>query len=49
MGRWGDNGPATSAAISNVGGIAVDLSGNVYFADIFNKKTRKILQIFVPV
>ena len=44
MGRWGDNGPATSAAISNVGGIAVDLSGNVYFADIFNNAIRFVYQ-----
>ncbi|HVW84942.1 MAG TPA: hypothetical protein VHB50_09685 [Bryobacteraceae bacterium] len=38
----GDNGAATSAQISDVHGIAVDSSGNVYLADTSNNRIRKI-------
>lgn len=42
FGFGGDNGPATLAQIQPVEGIAVDLSGNVYIADIGNNRIRKI-------
>lgn len=38
----GDDGPATSATIANVTGIAVDKSGNIYFADSLTDRIRKI-------
>jgi sugar lactone lactonase YvrE len=38
----GDNGPATSAALSNPGGVAVDAAGNLYIADYFNNRIRKV-------
>ena len=41
-GYSGDNGPATSAALSNPYGIAVDSAGNVYIADTSNCVVRKV-------
>ncbi|HEV8132808.1 MAG TPA: IPT/TIG domain-containing protein [Acidobacteriota bacterium] len=39
----GDNGPAAAAALSSpVGGIAIDTSGNVYFADTDNQRIRRV-------
>ena len=39
----GDNGPATSAALSsNAFGLAVDSAGNVYIGDAGNNRTRKV-------
>ncbi len=38
----GDNGPATSAAVNILRGIALDASGNVYFSDWGNNRVRKI-------
>ena len=38
----GDNGPATSASLSGPSGIAVDASGNVYIADSWNNRIRKV-------
>ena len=37
----GDNGDATSAALYNPGGVAVDTAGNVYIADTYNQRIRK--------
>jgi serine/threonine-protein kinase len=37
------DGPGTSASFSNSTGVAVDGSGNVYVADMFNQRIRKIL------
>ena len=40
-GYSGDNGPATSATLSPAG-IAVDAAGNLYIADTFNDRIRKV-------
>jgi autotransporter-associated beta strand protein len=39
---WGDGGPATSAGINNPEGVAFDSSGNMYIADTFNNRVRKV-------
>jgi sugar lactone lactonase YvrE len=38
----GDGGPAAQALISEPQGIAVDSAGNLYIADIFNNRIRKV-------
>ncbi len=38
----GDGGPAISASLSDAGGIAVDSSGNVFFADDSNNRIRRV-------
>jgi len=38
----GDNGPATSSTINGPEGLAIDSSGNVYIADTYNHRIRKI-------
>ena len=42
QGFSGDNGPATEAMLSNAWGLALDSSGNLYFADYSNNRIRKV-------
>ena len=42
MGFSGDGSPATSAALNDPWGLAVDVSGNVFIADAGNERIRKI-------
>jgi uncharacterized protein (TIGR03437 family) len=43
QGFSGDNGPATGAQLSNLnGGVALDAVGNLYIADTFNYRIRKV-------
>ena len=42
QGRSGDGGPATSAELNQVGGVAADAAGNVYIADTGNNRIRKV-------
>jgi sugar lactone lactonase YvrE len=39
----GDGGPATNAAMSSPDGVAVDASGNLFIADTFNERIRKVV------
>jgi trimeric autotransporter adhesin len=41
-GYSGDNGPATAAQFSTPEGLAIDSKGNVYVADRYNNRVRKI-------
>lgn len=41
-GSTGDGGPATSAALSNPSGVAVDASGNIYICNSGINKVRKV-------
>jgi sugar lactone lactonase YvrE len=41
-GNSGDGGTATSARLNRPAGIAVDSSGNLYFADSFSSRIRKV-------
>ncbi|HVL07096.1 MAG TPA: hypothetical protein VM388_13985 [Acidimicrobiales bacterium] len=41
-GFYGDGGPATSAGLKNPRGISTDLQGNVFIADAWNRRIRKV-------
>ena len=44
QGYSGDGGPATSAELNSpLGGIAVDASGNLVIADVYNNRVREVL------
>jgi uncharacterized protein (TIGR03437 family) len=38
----GDNGPAINASLNDPFGVAVDVAGNVYIADTFHNRIRKV-------
>jgi trimeric autotransporter adhesin len=42
LGFSGDNGPALGAELHQPHGVAVDTAGNLYIADTFNKRIRKV-------
>ena len=42
LGDSGDGGAATSAQLSQPYGVSVDITGNVYITDFFNKKIRMV-------
>jgi len=42
FGYSGDGGPATSAALRNPYGVALDNAGNLYIADTFNNRIRRV-------
>jgi autotransporter-associated beta strand protein len=39
---WGDGGSATSAGLDSPEGVAFDSSGNMFIADTFNNRVRKV-------
>jgi len=48
-GYGGDGGPATSAQLSNVNGIAIGATGDVYISDGANNRIRSITYPIIPV
>ncbi len=42
VGFYGDNGQATNAQLNGPAGISVDAIGNIYIADSYNQRIRKI-------
>ena len=42
FGYTGDGGPATLATLSSPGGVATDVSGNLYICDVVNNVVRKV-------
>ena len=42
VGYSGDGGPAASAQLGGPGSLAVDASGNIYFADVYNHRVRQV-------
>ena len=42
VGSTGDSSAATSAQLNNPKGVAVDTMGNLYIADTYNNRIRKV-------
>jgi hypothetical protein len=42
MGYSGDGGPATEARLAGPSGLLVDMAGNLYIADFFSNRVRKV-------
>jgi len=42
IGYSGDGGAATNASLNNPTGLLVDAAGNIYIADYFNSRIRKV-------
>ena len=45
QGYSGDNGPATGAELSGANGVALDASGNLYFADEYTNRIREVSEV----
>jgi sugar lactone lactonase YvrE len=43
QGFSGDNGPAILAQLNNPAGVALDKNGNIYIADAYNHRIRKVI------
>jgi sugar lactone lactonase YvrE len=43
----GDGGPATRARLNGAPGVAVDSAGNLFIADLFNKRIRRVTLVLV--
>lgn len=48
QGFSGDNGPAAYARLDTPAGLDLDAYGNVYFADYFNNRVRKLTPVAAP-
>jgi sugar lactone lactonase YvrE len=48
QGFSGDNGPSASARLDTPAGLDLDAYGNVYFADSFNNRVRKLTPVPTP-
>jgi sugar lactone lactonase YvrE len=47
-GFLGDGGPATAAELNNPTSVALDKDGNLFIADLYNNRIRKVTNIGVP-